>query len=132
MKAADARRKAEADELARQAEAKKVEAARKAAPVTTPAGVAAPAMVPVLLEAGRKALVAGKVRDAEAAFLAAAKVEPENARVCYNLGVLYSDYDKSPRKAKSYFSRYLKLAPNAPDAAQVKTWLMDLEAKTDW
>jgi tetratricopeptide (TPR) repeat protein len=83
-----------------------------------------------LLNSARRHLAAKQAREAEADYLQALKLEPNNPRVSYNLGVLYGDYLKEPRKAARYYKQYLKLAPRAPDAPVVKAWISQLEA--DW
>ncbi len=83
-----------------------------------------------LLNSARRHLAAKQARAAEADYLQALKLEPDNPRVSYNLGVLYGDYLKEPRKAARYYKQYLKLAPRAPDAPVVKAWISQLEA--DW
>jgi len=36
---------------------------------------------------------------------------------------------KDPAKAAGYYRKYLKYAPGAPDAATVRGWIMELEAR---
>ncbi len=88
--------------------------------------------VPQLLEGGRKLLAARRPRDAEKVYLKALKQDPKNPQVSYNLGVLYGDYLKDPRKAAKYYRRYIELAPRAPDVAAVRSWLLDLDARSAW
>lgn len=88
--------------------------------------------VSALLDTAVKALAAGNALRAEQAYLQALKEDSDNSAACYNLGVLYSDYMKNPKKARQYFRRYLKLAPDAADAPSVRVWVMDLESKSDW
>lgn len=85
--------------------------------------------VAVLLDDARMHLEAKRVRAAEADYLRALKLEPDNPRVSYNLGVLYGDYLDESRKAVRYYKQYLKLAPRAPDAPLVRSWITQLEAK---
>jgi tetratricopeptide (TPR) repeat protein len=82
-----------------------------------------------LLNDAEKALLDGKSGEAEKLYLEALKREPSNPRVHYNLGVLYDDYLKQPRKADQYYRQYLDLSPSAPDAAAVKAWILDLESR---
>ena len=88
--------------------------------------------VPQLLSAGRKLLAVRRPRDAEKVYLKALKQDPANPQVSYNLGVLYGDYLKDPRKAAKYYRRYIELAPRAPDVATVRSWLLDLDARSAW
>jgi tetratricopeptide (TPR) repeat protein len=83
-----------------------------------------------LLTSGRKFLMEKKVQEAEDVYLQALKLDPQNPQVTYNLGVLYGDYMDNPRKAASYYRQYLKYAPRAPDAAAVRGWIMELEARS--
>lgn len=85
-----------------------------------------------LLLAGKQSLMAGRLKEAEKLYLAALKQEPKNAFISYNLGVLYGDYLKDFSKAAKYFRNYLALAPKAADANQVRAWLIDLNAKSNW
>jgi hypothetical protein len=84
------------------------------------------------MEAGCSALAAGNAAGAEAAYLQAYRLEPKNAQVNYNLGVLYADYLKDGKRAVRYFRRYLELAPKAADIALVRSWILELEAKARW
>jgi tetratricopeptide (TPR) repeat protein len=77
-------------------------------------------------------LAARRPRDAEKVYLKALKQDPKNPQVSYNLGVLYGDYLKDPRKAAKYYRRYIELAPRAPDVAAVRSWLLDLDARSAW
>lgn len=83
-----------------------------------------------LLTSGRQFLIEKKVREAEDVYLQALKLDPRNPQVTYNLGVLYGDYLDNPRKAANYYRQYLKNAPRAPDAAAVRGWIMELEARS--
>lgn len=88
--------------------------------------------VPALLTAGQQSLAAGHLRKAEKHYLAALRQEPKNAIISYNLGVLYGDYLKDYAKAAKYYRHYLALAPKAADADQVRSWLIDMNAKAKW
>jgi len=83
-----------------------------------------------LLTSGRQFLMEKKVQEAEDVYLQALKLDPQNPQVTYNLGVLYGDYLDNPRKAASYYRQYLKYAPRASDAAAVRGWIMELEARS--
>jgi tetratricopeptide (TPR) repeat protein len=88
--------------------------------------------VPALLLAAEKELAARRLKEAEALYLKALKLEPRNPRVSYNLGVLYGDYLKDPGQAAKYYRRYLELAPRAPDAGNVRSWILELDARSKW
>jgi chromosome segregation ATPase len=85
-----------------------------------------------VLTAARNSLLAGRVKDAEKLYLHAYKSDPGNAAISYNLGVLYGDYLKDYKQAAKYYRNYLALTPAAPDADQVRTWLIDVTAKSKW
>ncbi len=69
----------------------------------------------------------GKFTDAEQEYLRALQLDPTDADVHYNLGILYDDELDSPEKAVVHYRRYLKLNPHGPDADEVRSWLMKLE-----
>jgi tetratricopeptide (TPR) repeat protein len=71
----------------------------------------------------------GKYEAAEQEYLHALRLNPTDADVHYNLGILYDDELKSSTKAAVHYRRYLKLNPHGPDADQVRNWLMKLEMK---
>ncbi|MFH1226712.1 MAG: hypothetical protein V1701_02260 [Planctomycetota bacterium] len=49
---------------------------------------------------------------------------PNDAALCFNLGVIYDEYYDNPAKAVFYYSRYIELAPeDAPDRAKVIGWI---------
>ncbi len=85
---------------------------------------------PALLDAARKAMAAGQYRDAERIYLAGLQRDPKNAQLHYNLGVLYDDYLQDPREAAAHYRRYLALNPAAPDAAIVRSWLVELDVRS--
>lgn len=93
---------------------------------------ASDASVSTLLTAGQKCLAAGRLRETEKLYLAAFRKEPKNVIISYNLGVLYGDYLKDYAKAAKYYRNYLALAPKAADADQVRSWLIDMNAKSKW
>lgn len=70
---------------------------------------------------------AGRVRDAERAFLDALAIDPRDPAVHYNLGILYDeDLDRSD-KAKKHYQAFLDLAPDDKDAGRVYQWLTALQ-----
>jgi len=72
----------------------------------------------------------GKYGAAEQEYLHALRLNPTDADVHYNLGILYDDELKSSTKAIVHYRRYLKLKPHGPDADQVRNWLMKLEMQS--
>jgi len=89
-------------------------------------------VIPKLLAAGQKSLLAGHVKEAEKTYLEAYRRDPKNADISYNLGVLYGDYLKDFAEAVKYYRNYLELAPTAADADVVRSWLIDMNAKVKW
>ncbi len=69
----------------------------------------------------------GKFLEAENEYLQALRIDPADADVHYNLGILYDDEMKQSEKAMVHYRRYLQLNPHGPDADRVRTWLMKLE-----
>ena len=69
----------------------------------------------------------GRFRFAEREYLRALQVDPNDAGVHYNLGILYDDDMKNKRRATIHYKKYLKLNPYGPDADEVKGWLMQIE-----
>ena len=65
-------------------------------------------------------------QKAEAAFLKACALNPDDPGVHYNLGVLYDDQFHDNAKARVHYARFLDLAPNDPDAPQVREWLTSI------
>jgi tetratricopeptide (TPR) repeat protein len=71
-----------------------------------------------------------KFAEAENEYLQALRIDPTDADVHYNLGILYDDELKQPEKAAVHYRRYLQLTPHGPDADRVRNWLMKLEMNT--
>jgi len=69
----------------------------------------------------------GKFKEAEEEYLKALQIDGADADVHYNLGILYEEGLGDVSKALLHYRRYLKLAPDSPDAVQVKEWIMRLE-----
>lgn len=65
----------------------------------------------------------GRYREAEREYLRSLKIDPADADVHYNLGILYDDSLKSPRRAALHYRRYLRLRPYAKDRDIVRGWL---------
>ena len=81
------------------------------------------------LDAVRKAVAAGRYRDAERLCRDGLDHDPKNALLHYNLGVLYDDYLSDPRAAAVHYRTYLDLNPGAPDASIIRSWLIELDMK---
>lgn len=62
------------------------------------------------------------------AFKKTVALNPKDQDACYNLGVLYENFLKDKLQALAYYKMYLKLAPRAPDAEQVKKWIKEITA----
>ncbi len=65
--------------------------------------------------------------EAEREYLQALRVDPTDAGSHYNLAILYEDVLNDKRKAAMHYRAYLKLSPNADDADEVKSWLLQLD-----
>lgn len=52
-------------------------------------------------------------------FITSIEINPWNPEACFNLGLLYENYKKDPRRAVEYYQQYLELFPEAPDRIQV-------------
>ena len=55
------------------------------------------------------------------------ETRPEDADAHYNLAIIYDDYLKNNEKAIEHYRRYLKIAPDAPEAQRVRQWMKDKE-----
>ena len=71
-----------------------------------------------------------QVLDAKREYLKCLKIDPKDAGVLYNLGILYDDKLNDNRKAAYYYRRFLKYRPMGEDAIQVRRWLTDIELET--
>ena len=68
---------------------------------------------------GSSFMATGNFRKAEEEFLAAAKLDPNDAATHYNLGVLYADHVKNKKRAKAHYEKFLELAPKSKDKSKV-------------
>ncbi len=82
-----------------------------------------------LVRLAERALQEGDPESAEKYYRQALERDGKNPRLYYNLGVLYDDYLKQPRKAANYYRQYLELEPDARDADAVRAWILDLESR---
>jgi tetratricopeptide (TPR) repeat protein len=69
----------------------------------------------------------GRVRDAEDEYLKALRLDPTDADIHYNLGILYDQDLKKTRKAAMHYRRYITLSPSSTDVDEVKSWILDLD-----
>jgi tetratricopeptide (TPR) repeat protein len=65
----------------------------------------------------------------EREYLECLKLDPGDANVHYNLGILYDDKLNDGVKALKHYRRYLELRPSGEDAEQVKEWVLTAEQK---
>ncbi len=71
----------------------------------------------------------GRYEDAEREYLHALRMDPSDADVHFNLGILYDQDLKNKAKAALHYRTYLKLNPYGSDSDAVKQWLMAIEIK---
>jgi len=69
----------------------------------------------------------GMYGDAEREYLKCLKIDPLDAGVHYNLGILYDDKLNQDNKAMIYYKNFLRLRPKGEDAIQVREWLLNVE-----
>jgi len=67
--------------------------------------------------------VCRQYKRAEQEFLKALELDPDDAGIHYNLGILYEDDLKNRIEARKHYERFLELAPHDPDAPTVREWL---------
>ncbi len=63
---------------------------------------------------------------AEAEFMKALELAPNDPLIHFNLGVLYDDDLGNAAKARTHYERFLELAPDDPDVPKVTQWLSEL------
>lgn len=61
--------------------------------------------------------------DAGKAFKRVTQLNPRDKDAYYNLAVLYESYLNDKRQALNYYAQYLKNAPQASNAIQIKEWM---------
>lgn len=102
-------------------------------PATTPPGSSASADDPEtrrLIEQGQEAAVQGEHAAARDAFTRAAELAPTNARIAYYLGREHEALRDRTAAVREY-CRYLALAPNAPDAEEVRGRIVRIVPASD-
>lgn len=77
---------------------------------------------------GKRALMDGKLKRAETLLLACVELNPSAAGCHRSLGVFYAKKDDT-KKAIEHYKRYVALAPNGPDAEQVRRMISDAERR---
>src|SRR6187402_2846659 len=80
-----------------------------------------------LMALGQEAAIVGDHRRARDVFLDAARLSPGDERIAYQLGRAYEELAEKPNAIREY-CRFLALAPNASDAADVRTRIIALTA----
>ena len=58
------------------------------------------------------------------------EIRPDDADAHYNLAVIYDDYLKDNEKALEHYRRYIKAAPETPEAQRVREWIKQKEFDT--
>lgn len=69
----------------------------------------------------------GMYKEEEREYLECLRIDPNDANVHYNLGILYDDKFNDNLKAIKYYKKYLQLRPTGGDAEQVRQWIMYAE-----
>lgn len=77
-----------------------------------------------LYRKGTDALMRGELHRAERFLTECMEAEPTHALCARSLGVLYAQLDE-PQLSRRFYRMYVKLAPDAPDAARVRDLLRD-------
>src|SRR5688500_9465333 len=80
-----------------------------------------------LVALGHEAAIVGDHRQARDVFLDAARLSPGDERIAYQLGRAYEELTDRPAAIREY-CRFLALAPQATDAADVRTRIGALSA----
>lgn len=62
----------------------------------------------------------------------ALELEPFNADICYNLGILYDDRIKDKKRAVVYYQKFLELSPEGEDAQKVRNWITKAKEEITW
>ena len=70
---------------------------------------------------------ARQYQRAEAEFLQALEISPEDPGVHFNLGILYDDDLGDEEKARFHYNKYVELAPNDSDVPRVMEWLATMD-----
>ena len=100
---------------------------KKRPPVTTQAAMAH-AVALTQIRRGEAALEQGNVDDALASFRSALDNEPTSPAAFRGLGMAYAMQGDDAQALQAY-DRYLRLAPRAPDAAEIRQSIRELKAR---
>lgn len=73
----------------------------------------------------------GRVDEALAQLDQSLAVDPAHGQTLFNIGIIRRDGKKDPRGATEAWERLLRVQPNYPDAARVRTMLSELKSKTE-
>ena len=57
------------------------------------------------------------------------RLNPKDKDAYYNLGVLYENYLRDIKRARFYYLRYIKFAPQAADIDNVKAWIRQIDSE---
>lgn len=82
-----------------------------------------------LMALGHEAAIVGDHRQARDVFVDAARMSPGDERIAYQLGRAYEELGEKPNAVREY-CRFLALAPQASDAADVRTRITALSTGT--
>ncbi len=74
----------------------------------------------------------GKYSEAAQEYEKVLELDPNDADVHYNLGIVYDDFIQDNEKAVLHYSRYLDLVPNAKDSGIVTQWLEEAREDAEW
>ena len=80
-----------------------------------------------LLNLGTLQLKRGNVQASKVLLLGALKLNDSDPVIRLNLGILYSDYLKSPKEALLHYRRFLELDPNSAQSGRVREIVSRLE-----
>ncbi len=78
---------------------------------------------------GEAALEQGRADEALVSFRAALESEPTIAPAFRGMGMAYAAQGQNPQALWAY-DKYLRLSPNAPDAAEIRKSIRELKART--
>jgi len=69
----------------------------------------------------------GMYKKAEGEYLKCLELEPDDASVHYNLGILYDDKLMEKHKASKHYTKFLELRPMGTESLHVRDWLFKIE-----